>query len=100
MIEEFNTTNPWGITVKAKFKGDYGDIFKKMLKVLNTDDAPNLVAALQNQAATYKLGEALTDMTGLVESIKYGLTRAEQADFISSFYNADIFPSFDNARLG
>jgi len=100
MVEEFNATNPWGITVTAKFKGSYGDIFKKMLKVLNTVEAPNLVAALQNQAAIYKLGEALTDMTGLVESIKHGLTRAEQADFFSSFYNADIFPSFDNARLG
>ncbi len=100
MVDEFNTTNQWGITVEAEYQGGYGDIFTKMLTVLNTDDAPNLVVAYQNQAATYQLGEALTDMTNLVESIKYGLTRAEQADFFSGFYNADIFPTFDNARLG
>ncbi|MEN8171860.1 MAG: extracellular solute-binding protein [Chloroflexota bacterium] len=100
MVADFNATNQWGITVEAEYQGGYGDIFTKMLTVLNTEEAPNLVVAYQNQAATYQLGEALTDMTSLVESIKYGLTRADQADFFSGFYNADIFPTFGNARLG
>ena len=38
----------------------YGDIFNKMLGVLNSPDAPDIVVAYQNQAATYQLSDALT----------------------------------------
>ena len=100
IVDEFNNTNEWGITVQAEYQGGYGDIFNKMLTVLGTPDAPDLVVAYQNQAATYQLADALEDMTPLVESIKWGLSRQDQADFFAGFYNQDIFPTFGNARLG
>ena len=71
-----------------------------MLNVIGTDDVPNLVVAYQNQSATYQLGDGLVDMNSLVSDPKWGLSEEEQSDFFSGFYNADIFPSFDNARLG
>jgi multiple sugar transport system substrate-binding protein/sn-glycerol 3-phosphate transport system substrate-binding protein len=100
IVEEFNSTNKHGITVVAEYQGGYGDIFTKMLTVLGTADVPNLVVAYQNQAATYQLADGLADMTPYVESIKWGLTRQDQADFFSGFYAQDIFPTFGNARLG
>ncbi len=100
IVEEFNSTNAYGITVVAEYQGGYGDIFTKMLTVLGTADVPNLVVAYQNQAATYQLADGLSDMTPYVESIKWGLTRQDQADFFQGFYAQDIFPTFDNARLG
>ncbi|MEA3336101.1 MAG: extracellular solute-binding protein [Chloroflexota bacterium] len=100
IVQEFNDTNKYGIEVVAEYQGGYGDIFNKMLTFMNTEDAPNLVVAYQNQAATYQLGDALVDMTPYVESIKYGLNSAEQKDFFSGFFNQDIFPNFGNARLG
>jgi multiple sugar transport system substrate-binding protein/sn-glycerol 3-phosphate transport system substrate-binding protein len=100
IVDEFNQTNKWGITVEAEYQGGYGDIFNKMLTVLNTEDAPDLVVAYQNQSLTYQQADALVDMTSLVDSIKWGLTRADQADFFSGFYNQDIFPTMDNQRLG
>jgi len=45
IVDEFNNTNEWGITVNAEYQGGYGDIFNKMLGVINTSDAPNLVVA-------------------------------------------------------
>lgn len=100
IITAFNESNEYGITVEGINQGGYGDIFNKMLTVGGTSDGPNLVVAYQNQAATYQLGEALIDMTPLVDSEMWGLADDEKADFFEGFYNADIFPSFDGARLG
>lgn len=100
IVQEFNETNEYGITVQAEYQGGYGDIFNKMLNVLNTPDAPNLVVAYQNQAATYQLADALVDMTPLVNSETWGLSQEEQQDFFPGFWESDIFPTFDDARLG
>lgn len=100
IIATFNETNEYGITVSGEYQGGYGDINKKMVPVLGTSDAPNLVVAYQNQAATYALGDGMLDMNTLVNSPKWGLSAEDQADFFSAFLNADIFPSFDNARYG
>jgi multiple sugar transport system substrate-binding protein/sn-glycerol 3-phosphate transport system substrate-binding protein len=100
IIQEFNETNEWGITVNGEYQGGYGDIFTKMLNVLNTQDAPNLVVAYQNQAATYQLADSLVNLQPLIESERWGLPPEEQSDFFTGFFQADIFPSFENARLG
>ncbi len=100
IIAEFNETNEQGITVVAEYQGGYGDIFNKMLNVLNSPDAPGLVVAYQNQAATYQLADSLVDMTGMVASETWGLSEEELADFFPGFIAADVFPSFDNQRLG
>jgi multiple sugar transport system substrate-binding protein len=100
IIADFNANNEWGIAVNAEYQGGYGDIFNKMINVIGTEDAPNLVVAYQNQAATYQLADALLDMNSLVESESWGMSAEEMADFFPGFINADIFPSFGNARLG
>mgnify|MGYP001045597001 CR=1 FL=1 len=100
LADEFNQTNEWGITVIPEYQGSYNDIFNKMLAVLNTPDVPDLVVAYQNQAATYQVGDGLLDMTSLVYSIKWGLSKQEQSDFFPGFFKQDIFPNFGNARLG
>jgi basic membrane lipoprotein Med (substrate-binding protein (PBP1-ABC) superfamily)/ABC-type glycerol-3-phosphate transport system substrate-binding protein len=100
MAEKFSTTNEWGITVQSEYQGAYPDIYNKMLGVLNTTDAPQLVVAYQNQAATYQLGEGLVDMTTLVNSPKWGMTEEEQKDIFPGFWKQDVFPTYGNARLG
>lgn len=100
IVDDFNKSNEWGITVEAEYQGSYNDIFNKMLVVLNTADAPNLVVAYQNQAATYQLAEGLQDMNGMVNSPKWGLPEAEQKDFFPGFWSQDVFPTYGNARLG
>ena len=100
IVADFNASNEYGITVVPEYQGGYGDIFTKMLGVMNTSDAPDLVVAYQNQAATYQLGDALLDMNSLVNSPAWGLSEEEQADFFPGFWAQDVFPTFDNARLG
>ncbi len=100
IVADFNASNEWGITVEAAYQGSYNDIFNKMLAVLNTTDAPQLVVGYQNQAATYQLAEGLVDMTGMVDSEKWGLSEEDQKDFFPGFWAQDVFPTYGNARLG
>ncbi len=100
IIDEFNKTNEYGITVTAEYQGSYQDIFNKMLPILGTPDVPDIVVAYQNQAATYQLADALVDMNTMVNSPKWGLTEEEQKDFFPGFFVQDVFPNFGNARLG
>jgi len=100
IVADFNENNEHGITINAEYQGGYGDIFNKMLSVAGTADVPNLVVAYQNQAATYQLADTLVDMRALVDSEAWGLSEEEQADFFPGFFSADLFPSFDDARLG
>ncbi len=100
IVDDFNNTNEYGITVQAEYQGGYSDIFKKMLPLLGTADAPNIVVAYQNQAATYQLVNGLVDMNPLVDSAKWGLSDADRQDFFPGFFKSDIFPSFNGERLG
>lgn len=100
IVAEFNATNEWGITVDAEYQGGYDDIFQKMVALLGTSDTPNIVVAYQNQAATYQLVDGLVDMNPLVNSDKWGMSQADIDDFFPGFWQSDIFPSFDNERLG
>jgi len=102
IVNEFNETNEWGITVEASNQGGYGDIFQKMNLGLveGGESLPQLVVAYQNQAATYQLVDGLVDMRPLVDSPTWGLSEEDKADFFPGFYNADVFPTFGNQRLG
>lgn len=100
MLEDFNSTNEWGITVTEENQGSYSDIFNKVMPILNTPDVPGLVVAYQNQAATYQLSGGLTDMNSLVNSAKWGISAEEQSDIFPGFFAQDVFPNFGNARLG
>ena len=100
IVADFNSTNEYGITVQAEYQGAYSDIFNKMLGVLNTPDAPTLVTAYQNQAATYQIADSLIDINPLLNSTKWGLSEADQKDFFPGFFQQDVFPTYDNQRLG
>jgi len=100
IVQEFNDTNEYGIKVVPEYQGGYNDIYQKMVALLGTTDTPNLVVAYQNQAATYELADGLVDMNPLVDSPKWGIPAADQADFFPGFWNSDVFPSFGGKRLG
>lgn len=100
IVQDFNETNAYDITVRAENQGSYDELFQKMLPVLGTEDMPNLVLAYQNQAATYQLVDALVDLRPLVEGEAWGFSDEERADFFEGFVRSDVFPTFDDAQLG
>jgi len=100
IVSDFNANNGYGITVTAEYAGSYGDIFNKMLPILNTPDVPDVVVGYQNQVATYQLADAMFDMNELMDDPKWGISKEEQADFYPGFFAQDVSSLFGGQRLG
>lgn len=100
LIKQFNEENPWHITVTGSFQGNYGDIEKKMLPLLGSPAMPDMTVAYQNQANTYMQANAVLPLDSLVASKKWGLTKAEQDNFIPAVWKSDYSPLYGNQRLG
>jgi len=100
IIARFNNTNEWGITIVPEYQGTAAELFQKTVASLESGSGPGLVEAYPDQAATYYLSGALFDLTGLVDSIKWGLSPEDRADFYPGVFTQDIYPNFENAQLG
>ena len=99
LVDEFNATNKWHITVKGEYAGRYNDIYNKMITSIAGNATPDLVAAYQNQAASYALGNALVDLNPYVNSPKWGI-KDELSDYFKGFLDQDINVQFGGKRLG
>ncbi|RMF27510.1 MAG: ABC transporter substrate-binding protein [Chloroflexi bacterium] len=100
MIQEFNQTNKWGITVVGEYQGHYGEIYEKMLTAIAGGEVPDLVVAYQNQAASYAIAGAVEDLNPYVTSPTWGFTKEELQDFFPAFLNQDISAQLGGIRLG
>lgn len=98
MIDAFNSSNQWKITVKEEYVGNYDDIYNKMITALAGGQVPGLVVAYQNQAAAYQLAHGLVDLNPYVNSAKWGIS--DKSDFFEGWLNQDLNPQFNNQRLG
>ncbi|GAG16989.1 unnamed protein product, partial [marine sediment metagenome] len=98
MVERFNATNEWGITVNAEHAGSYDDIQNRMVTAIAGGQLPDLVVAYQNQSALYEEAGALTDLTEYVSHPVWGVD--DPSDFFEGFFNQDVNAQFDNRRLG
>lgn len=100
LVDTFNKSNPWKIKVQPILKGNTGVIFQAMLAALQTKDLPNLLAAYQNEAATYQNVNALVDLNDFVNDKTYGFGKAGMDDFFSAYLAQDVNPQYNNQRLG
>ena len=99
MVEEFNAANPWKITVKGEYAGNYDQIYNKMAAAIAARNPPELVVAYQNQSSTYAVNNALVDMNPYVKDPKWGIG-GETGDFFEGFINQDVNAQFGGMRLG
>lgn len=99
LIDEFNSTNGWHITVKGEYAGRYNDIYNKMIASIAGNATPDLVAAYQNQSASYELSDALVDLNPYVNSPKWGI-KNELSDYFKGFLDQDVNAQFGGKRLG
>lgn len=101
MLDEFNKSNPYGITAKAEIAGSsYNDVYNKVNAALQAGQPPELSVAYQNQAAFYRNQNAVIDLTPFVKSKTYGLSDADLKDYFQTFLDSDENPQFKNERLG
>jgi len=99
MIDEFNATNEWGITVVPEYGGYYGDIYKKIMAALAAGEPPDMAMAYVNQAAAYGLNDDVVALDDYVASTRYGLTDADLDDIYASFVAGDRNPYYDDQLM-
>jgi multiple sugar transport system substrate-binding protein len=81
LIEQFNTTNEYGITVEGLHQGSYGDIQGLMDAGIVSGELPTLVAAFTNAAADWAADGVVVDMNLYYADATWGFTEEEQAQF-------------------
>jgi len=99
LIDEFNRTNEWGITVQGESQGGYDDLYQKIVAGIPANQLPSMAVAYQNQAATYAVQGVLVALDPYMESEKWGYTEEELDDFFPIALAADYLPQFE-ARYG
>jgi len=99
LIDEFNRTNEWGITVQGESQGGYDDLYQKIVAGIPAKQIPSMAVAYQNQAATYAVQGALVALDPYADSETWGYTEAELDDFFPIALAADYLPQFE-ARYG
>ena len=101
MFDEFNTTNPYGITAHAEIGGAaYPDVYNKVNAAIQAGQPPEMSVAYQNQAAFYRAEGAVIDLNPFLKSSKYGLSADDQKDYFQAFLDSDQNPQFSGERLG
>ncbi len=101
MLDEFNKSNPYGITATAEIAGaSYSDVYSKVTAAIQAGQPPSMSVAYQNQAAFYRGQGAVVDLTPFINSPKYGLSAADKQDYFQTFLDSDKNPQFKNEILG
>ena len=101
MLDEFNKSNPYGITAHAENAGaGYPDVYNKVNAAIQAGQPPEMSVAYQNQAAFYRGEDAVIDLNPFLKSSKYGLTQDDVKDYVQAFLDSDQNPQFSGERLG
>jgi multiple sugar transport system substrate-binding protein len=98
LVNAFNATNPYGITVEAAPQGNYNDIRTLMNNAIISGDLPNMVAGYPNDALSYALDDVVVDLTPYFTDAKWGFDEATLADLNQVALDAWVFE--EAGRLG
>jgi multiple sugar transport system substrate-binding protein/sn-glycerol 3-phosphate transport system substrate-binding protein len=97
IVEEFNATNEWGITVEALDQGRYSDLEDAMNATIQSGDVPDLVVGYANAFASWYDVDAIVDLNPYLEEEMVGLTEEQIADFQDGSFSSGLLP--DGTRI-
>lgn len=84
VVDLFNETNEYGITVNATCQGGYSDCHNKIVSALAAGTAPNIGQAYNNNMMTYMPSGKLMDLTDYLQD-DFGITTEELAQVVPSY---------------
>lgn len=80
LVDEFNTTNEYGITVEALNQGGYSDVEDKVNAGIQSGDLPDVVMAYTNTMTDWYSVGYIADLNPMIADADYGLTADQLAD--------------------
>jgi multiple sugar transport system substrate-binding protein len=81
IVDEFNASNEWDITVEAVDQGRYNDLEDAFNAAVQSGDLPDLVTGYTNAMANWYAVDAVVDLAPYMDDSYFGLTAEEQAAF-------------------
>jgi multiple sugar transport system substrate-binding protein/sn-glycerol 3-phosphate transport system substrate-binding protein len=81
IVDDFNTTNEWDITVEAVDQGKYSNLEDSFNAAIQSGDLPDLVTGYTNAMANWYAVDAVVDLTPYVEDPFFGLTDDDWAAY-------------------
>ncbi len=97
IIDEFNATNEWGITVEAVDQGHYRDAEDAMNAAIQSGDVPNAIVGYANALAGWYAVDTITDLQPYVDDAAVGFAADEIADFYPGAFNGGV--NAEGARI-
>ena len=101
LIDEFNSSNEYGITVEDLHQGSYGPIEDLMNTAILSGELPNLVAGYANAVAGWANEGVVVDINLLLNNPQWGIPADEQS--LLNFNLLDVnqldFPPFYGMRV-
>ncbi len=98
VVEEFNNTNEYGITVIAENQGGYSDLEDNFNAAIQSGDVPTVLVGYNNALASWYGVDALADLNPYFSDPVGGFTDEEKADFYQSALDGGVIA--DGSRVG
>lgn len=92
LIDEFNATNEYGITVEGLNQGNYGDVEDKVNAGIQSGDLPDVVMAYTNILSDWYSVGYIADLNTYISDAEYGLTEDQLADLYPHLKVAGTVP--------
>jgi multiple sugar transport system substrate-binding protein len=77
IVDQFNATNEWGITVEALDQGSYSTLEDAFNAAVQSGDLPDLVTGYSNAMANWYAVDAVVDLTPFENDPFFGLSAAD-----------------------
>jgi multiple sugar transport system substrate-binding protein/sn-glycerol 3-phosphate transport system substrate-binding protein len=97
VVDEFNATNEWGITVEALDQGGYSEVEDAMNVAIQSGDVPDLVVGYANAFAAWYDVDAIVDLKPYMEDETVGMSEEAMGDFFEGPFETGLTP--DGARI-
>lgn len=99
IVDAFNGSQN-AVSVRLENQGNsYTDLYKKLLTSVAGGQLPDLAEAYPSQVSEYQSANVVVVLDDYIASSKYGLSKAEQDDFIKPYWNESVYPEYGNKHL-
>ena len=90
IMDEFNRTNRWGLTVQVKSYEGFGRQDEAVEAALSSNSLPDVLIDYGYQARHWDEGNVFVDLTTYLDDPVWGLTADEKTDFYPVFWSEDL----------
>ncbi len=95
IVDDFNKSQNI-VTVTPQAQGNYTQLYQKLLTSVSGGLLPDIGDAYPSQVSEYQDAKAVVALDDYINSSKYGLSKADLADYVKPYLVENSYPEFNN----